>query len=220
MQQCPFCHVSVAGNKTCCPLCGGQLTGTPEEDTEVFPALEKPRFSGSFVLRLLALIAISVSAVCVLVNLATDGAWWSLFVVVGAACVWVAAAVGIAYRRDIIQNIGWQVLLIPILSILWDLWTGWRGWSLDFVLPCVCVAALLTMLLLAVLLGLPVRSFAGPLAGTCALGILPGVLVACGLIGIVLPSLICAGLSVVLFAGFVIFHWQTFKNELQRRFHL
>ena len=137
MQRCPSCRVTVAGHKSCCPLCGGQLTGTPEPDTEVFPALEKPRFTGNFILRVLALIAVAVSAVCVLVNIALGmHVLWSLFVTVGAACVWAAAAVGIAYRRDIMQNLGWQAVLIPLLSVLWDVWTGWRGWSVDFVLPC------------------------------------------------------------------------------------
>ena len=99
MQRCPSCRVTVAGHKTCCPLCGGQLSGTPESDTEVFPALDKPRFTTGFVLRLLALIAIAVSVICVLVNIAIGWhALWSLFVVAGAVCVWVAAAVG-AVRR-------------------------------------------------------------------------------------------------------------------------
>ena len=70
MQRCPNCKVTVAGHKACCPLCGGRLSGTPEPDTEVFPSLEKPRFTGSFALRLLGLLAIAVTVVCLLVNLA------------------------------------------------------------------------------------------------------------------------------------------------------
>ena len=85
MQRCPSCRVTVAGHKTCCPLCGGQLSGTPEPDTEVFPALDKPRFTTGFVLRLLALIAIAVSVVCMLVNIATG--WHAPLVAVrGGGC--------------------------------------------------------------------------------------------------------------------------------------
>lgn len=221
MQQCPHCNVTIAGCKQCCPLCGGQLIGTPDPTTEVFPALEKPRFTGSFVLRLLSLLAISVSVICLLVNIALGTqVWWSLFVVVGSACVWSAAAVGIAYRRDIVQNIGWQIVLIPALSIAFDLGIGWRGWSIDFVLPCVCIAGLLAMLLLAVLLRLPVRSFAGPLIAACVLGIVPLVLVLTGLCRIQIPSLLCAGLALIALAAFLLFHGRTLFAELQRRFHL
>lgn len=221
MQQCPSCKVSVAGHKSCCPLCGGQLIGTPEPDTEVFPALEKPKFTGSFALRAVGLLAITVTVICLLVNMALGmHIWWWLFVAVGAACVWTAAAVGIAYKRDIVQNIGWQVVLIHVICLLWDAWVGWYGWSVNFVLPCVCIVGMLAMLLFAVLCKIPLRMYAGPFIGTCVLGIVPTILVACNVATVKLPSLICTGLAVVLLAVLLLFQWQTIKAELQRRFHL
>lgn len=221
MQHCPYCQVNIAGDKRQCPLCGGQLAGTPDPNSEVFPVALKPRFSTGFVLKLLSLIAIVVSAVSILINygLKSD-IWWSAFVVLGAASVWVAAAVGIAYRRDITQNIAWQVLLISGLSIFWDHWTGYRGWSVDFVFPSVCAVGLLSMLLLAVLLKLPIRAFASSFIFCAIAGIIPFVLVLFGKVQIILPSLICTGISVVLLAAFLIFRFQTIKNELQRRFHI
>ena len=124
------------------------------------------------------------------------------------------------YRRDMTQNLGWQVVLIPLLSILWDIWTGWRGWSIDFVLPCVCIVGVLAMLLIAVLCRLPLRAFAGPLISACVLGLVPLLLVARGRVHILLPSLLCAGLSILSLAALVLFQWQTIKAELSRRFHL
>ncbi|MDO5142583.1 MAG: DUF6320 domain-containing protein [Eubacteriales bacterium] len=221
MQRCPSCRVTVAGHKSCCPLCGGRLTGTPDPASEVFPALEKPRVTGSLVLRLLALLTIAVSVVCVLINIAQGlQVLWSLFVAVGAACVWAAAAVGIAYRRDIMQNIGWQTVLIPALSVLWDRWTGWRGWSVDLVLPCICIVAMAGMVLLAVLCRWPLRTFAGPFTSVCVIGLVPLVLALCGVVQILLPSLLCAGASLVALAAVLLFGWPTIKGELQRRFHL
>lgn len=221
MQRCQYCGVDVAGVKSCCPLCGGALQGEGDPGSEVFPPLVPPRFSGALILRVLALVGVSATAVCVLVNIALGTrVWWSLFVAAGALCVFLTAAVGIAYRRDIVQNIGWQVVLVPALSVLWDLGMGWQGWSLDFVLPCVCATGLLMVLLLAVLLRLPLQSFAGVFGGLCLLGLVPGVLAGVGKVGVLLPSLLCAGLSAVLLAAMVLFHWQTFKGELSRRFHL
>ena len=54
----------------------------------------------------------------------------------------------------------------------------------------------------------------------CVLGIVPAVLVACGVAKVKLPSLVCTGLAVVLLAALLLFQWQTIKAELQRRFHL
>ncbi len=221
MQHCPYCRVTIAGDKICCPLCGGRLSGKAEPETEVFPALERPRFTKSFTLRLLAFLTVIASAISVLVNIAlSTRIWWSLFVVAGAVCFWCAVAVGIAYRRDITQNIGWQIVLISVLSVLWDFGTGWRGWSLDFVLPCVCTGGLLTMLLVSVLLKIPVRTFAGPYLAGCCLGLTPLIFIALDKISFVLPSLICAGVSIILVALLAIFEWQTVKAEFMRRFHL
>ena len=221
MQFCPLCKVTVAGVKRCCPLCGGQLTGKPQPETELFPCLPKPRLCARFVLCVLALSAITVSTVCVLVNVATGTqVWWSLLVAAGAGCAWTTAAVAIAHRRDMTQNIAWQVILLAALSFLWDRGTGWHGWSLDFVLPCGCAAGLVIILLLILLLRLPVRAFAGSLIFLVLLGLVPAVLVAWGRVQTALPSLICAGLSFVTLAALVLFSWSTVKSELHRRFHL
>lgn len=222
MQQCPYCHVTIAGHKTCCPLCQGPLIGSPEAETEVFPALVQPRFSRSFIVRLLAMIAISVSVICILINRAfPTRIWWSLFVTAGAGCIWLAAAVGLSNRRSALQGITWQVFLVPGLSVLWDWWTGWRGWSVDFVLPCVCTAALLTMLTLVLILHLSARSFAGYIALVCVLGtVVPGILLWLDIIRTILPSLICIGLSVLLLVGLLLFQGPVLHQEFVRRFHL
>lgn len=39
MQYCKKCRISIRGNKSCCPLCQGELTGGPTEDA--FPCLEQ-----------------------------------------------------------------------------------------------------------------------------------------------------------------------------------
>lgn len=221
MLHCPYCHVNVAGNKTCCPLCQGELTGSADLESEVFPPLARSRISNYFLLRLLAFICIAVSGVCVLVNVALHSkVWWSLFVVAGAFCVWLAAAIGIVNRRNTMQNVTRQAFLVPILSLFWDICTGWRGWSIDYVLPCVCMAALLTMLILIIAMRMPARSFAGYFTLVCLFGLVPAVLVACGIVHMLVPSLICIGLSLFSLAALILFQWQVFYQELVRRFHL
>lgn len=221
MQFCPACKVSVAGRKKCCPLCAGPLTGSPQPETEVFPQLPRPALSARFVLCALAVAAISVSTVCVLVNLATGAqVWWSLLVAAGAACAWATAAIAIAHRRDMTQNLAWQVLWVFVLSFLWDKGTGWHGWSIDYVLPCSCAAGLMGILLLIVLLRLPVHAFSGSLLFCSLLGLAPGILLALGRVNVALPSLICSGLAVVLLSTFTLLSWRTVRSELHRRFHL
>ena len=118
------------------------------------------------------------------------------------------------------KNIAWQMLLIPTLSILWDWGTGWRGWSIDYVLPCVSGAALITMCLLARLLRLPLSSFASRLLLACLLGLVPAVLLACGALRVVIPSLICSALSIVALCALALFFGPMLRAELHRRLHL
>ena len=89
------------------------------------PPAQAPRFTNATILRAMALFGITATIICILVNLAVGTQiWWSLFVAAGLLCIFLSAVVAIIYRRDIIQNIGWQVALVPILSILWDIGTG------------------------------------------------------------------------------------------------
>ena len=43
MQYCPKCRISIRGDKTECPLCGGRVTGNAEPGG--FPVLDRRRFS-------------------------------------------------------------------------------------------------------------------------------------------------------------------------------
>lgn len=221
MLNCPVCKVTVAGNKARCPLCGGELTGTPEPDTEVFPILSGPRLSARFFLNALGLFLIASNIICVLINIATfQKAWWSILVAAGSGCAWITAAVAVAHRRDMTQSVAWQLTLLCALSVIWDWRYGFYGWSVDYVLPCGCAAAVITIVLLILLLRLPLRACSSPLIYCSVLGLVPGVLLILGKVKVILPSLICTGLCVLTLSALILFFWKTVKSELHRRFHL
>ena len=43
MLVCKKCGVEVFGDKRCCPLCQGELAGTPEPEREAFPKTPPPK---------------------------------------------------------------------------------------------------------------------------------------------------------------------------------
>lgn len=221
MQYCPSCQMHIAGNKCCCPLCGGALEGKGDPQSEIFPRLTPTRSMARRVLRILALTGAAATAVCVLINLAMGTAvWWSLFVAGGVACGILTVAIGIAYRRDIPQNIAWETALVILLAILWDAATGWLGWSLDFVFPCACATGLLMEIALWGILKTPVHVVAGPMGGLGLAALVPGVLVLVGLVNFALPSLLCTACSVLFLAVLVLLRRRTAWGELRRRFHV
>lgn len=221
MQYCPSCQMHIAGNKCCCPLCGGALEGKGDPQSEIFPRLTPTRSMARRVLRILALTGAAATAVCVLINLAMGTAvWWSLFVAGGVACGILTVAIGIAYRRDIPQNIAWETALVILLAILWDAATGWLGWSLDFVFPCACATGLLMEIALWGILKTPVHVVAGPMGGLGLAALVPGVLILVGLVNFALPSLLCTACSILFLAVLVLLRRRTAWGELRRRFHV
>lgn len=221
MQYCPSCQMHIAGDKCCCPLCGGALEGKGDPQSEIFPRLTPSKSMARRVLRILALTGAAATAVCVLINLAMGTAvWWSLFVAGGVGCGILTVAIGIAYRRDIPQNIAWETALVILLAILWDAATGWLGWSLDFVFPCACATGLLMEIALWGILKTPVHVVAGPMGGLGLAALVPGVLVLVGLVNFALPSLLCTACSILFLAVLVVLRRRTAWGELRRRFHV
>ena len=221
MQYCPSCQMHIAGNKCCCPLCGGALEGKGDPQSEIFPRLTPTRSMARRVLRILALTGAAATAVCVLINLAMGTAvWWSLVVAGGVACGSLTVAIGIAYRRDIPQNIAWETALVILLAMLWDAATGWLGWSLDFVFPCACATGLVMEIALWGILKTPVHVVAGPMGGLGLAGLVPGVLVLVGLVNFALPSLLCTACSILFLGGLMLLRRRTAWGELRRRFHV
>ena len=56
MQHCSKCNIDIRGNKSCCPLCQGNLIGEPEDPA--FPVLPERRLSRGMFLRICVFIFI------------------------------------------------------------------------------------------------------------------------------------------------------------------
>lgn len=221
MLKCINCNVNIAGNKICCPLCQGDLIGTPEPQTEVFPMIKTNEFDSKFILKILSLICIVVSTICVFLNTQIASyVYWSVFVIFGSLCIWITCAVSIRYKKDIVQNISFQVILVPIMSILWDFGTGFNGWSIEFVLPCVCIAGMLALFVLFIFLKNSFHSCVLAFIVTCIIGIIPLLLYIFGKIKIVYPTFLCSGISIITISWLLIFKWKIVFSEISRRFHI
>ncbi|MDE6593936.1 MAG: hypothetical protein K2K57_12870 [Oscillospiraceae bacterium] len=219
MQYCRGCKVSVDGKKSRCPLCQGELTGEPEE--EMYPAFAPPRFGSSFIVKLISFIAISAGIICLVTDfLLSERLSWSLISVAGIICAWITTTVAVTYRKRVLKNITWQLFLITVLSVVWDRFTGWHGWSLDFVLPCACVCATGSILLLAKLLKMKTGQYLLYMIIGGLYGLLPFGCIAAGLVNIKYPSVICSGISAIFIAALLIFRGRSTKAEMERRLHL
>ena len=148
MQYCHNCKVNINGNKKCCPLCQGTLSGEAEPLKEAYPTPIPPKYNSPLLLKLINFTAVAIIVIAFAVNIMipTD-IWWSLFVAGGTVCAWITVSVSIIYRKKLFKNITWQLFIITGLALLWDTFTGWLGWSLDYVIPCCCAATTISIII-------------------------------------------------------------------------
>ena len=195
MQQCRKCRVNVDGDKGRCPLCQGELTGERERD--MFPRIAEPRFGSEFLIKLISFIAISAIVICAATDYLLSGRLsWSVICIAGVICAWLTT------------------------SVLWDRFTGWRGWSLDFVLPCACVCATVSIFIIAKVLKMKSGEYILYLIIGGFYGLLPLICLFAGLVKINYPSVICAVISVIFMAALFLFRGRSTTPEIERRFHL
>lgn len=222
MLYCPLCRVKVAGDKRCCPLCKGQLTGVPEPESEIFPQIVPPHKLARIARRMITLCLLVVVLCCIQI----ESVWhpasnWPFFVIAAVGCLWLSVMLGISRRRVLMQNLTAQTILFSVLAILWDYGTGWRGWSIEWVNPILCVSAFTALLLLKVILRVPMVEAVGWIGLLSVLSwLIPLVLLLFGDMSVVWPSILCCGLSFAVTVILVIFFHRYMREEAERRFHL
>lgn len=221
MKYCEKCHVDVEGKRSLCPLCQSPLqegTGDSEEAFVFIPTIYRQH---SLFFRIFIFISVCAAVISVAVNLMLPKSGiWSLFVVVGVGCMWLSISFSIHLRRNLFRNLMYQVAAVLVLSVLWDIFTGWHGWSLDYVVPCTCMLALVALAILSCVMHLEVREYLIYVCIACVLGILPLIVFFFGMLRITIPSLVCVALSIITLVSLFLFHGEHMVSELRRRLHL
>ncbi|MCI8589877.1 MAG: hypothetical protein HFE77_04110 [Clostridiales bacterium] len=221
MLYCEACKVKIAGIHAHCPLCGGNITGEPQEKA-CYPVLApcKPNFTKKL-MQISAITALAAQIICTAVNvLVTPEIWWCLYTLFGLLCGWVWFAIGLSKKANMKKSIAWQLVVVSVFSLLWDVGTGWRGWSVDFVFPCMYTCALLVLLFLAHFLHVPIRDYIIYAGLGAILGIIPVVFMAVGLAHVLIPSVICVSVSLLVICMLLLFHWKAVHGEVTKKLHL
>ena len=81
MKQCKKCHVKVRTDEDVCPLCQNKLVGSKIENIFPYVPTIKKRFSLFF--KILLLVSIIISLICVAIDYALNKYHFSLLVVFG-----------------------------------------------------------------------------------------------------------------------------------------
>jgi hypothetical protein len=221
MLTCDNCKVSLKGNYEVCPLCGGIVHGDGEETEEVFPNLPTIFQEFNFFIRLMILLSIVAIVASFAVNMIfTRESRWSFIVAGAVGCLWLSMFFIIRKKSNIPKTILWQVVLIGILSVLWDRSMGWLGWSIDFVIPGICVGAMIVMAISAKILKIGVRDLIIYFFVDAIFGFIPIIFILFGGLHVVFPSVICVAASAISLSALIIFEGDNMKTELNKRMHI
>jgi len=220
MLYCKPCKVKVAGVHSRCPLCGGNLAGEPEEKRSYSP-LPAGGSRTKRLIQVLSSAAVTGAILCVAVNmLVPSETWWSLFAVLGIACGWLWAVVGIVKKSKLLNSIVWQCFLISALAFLWDGLTGWHRWSAEYVFPCVCIGAMLAVIVLSRVFRMPGKDYLILLIVCAVMGVVPLVFLFTGVLQMAIPSVICAAVSLIVIFIQLIFNGKAMRREIRKKLHL
>ncbi|HWT75731.1 MAG TPA: DUF6320 domain-containing protein [Mobilitalea sp.] len=221
MLSCDNCKVTLKGKHKVCPLCGGIIPENEEQEEEVFPYIPTIYQEFNILIRTMILLSISAVIISFAVNaIFTRESRWSILVAAGILCMWISLFFIIRKKNNIPKTIVWQVALISILSVLWDKSIGWLGWSLDFVIPTVCVGAIIVMAIAAKLLKIGVRDLIIYLFVDVIFGFVPIIFLLLGWLHILFPSIICVAASAISLSALILFEGDNMKTELNKRMHI
>lgn len=221
MKKCPECHVDVLDNWSVCPLCESPLAGDGKESRSTsFPEISL-RFQRRKVKQSLGLVSLLV----ILLYFVSQSIWrfqfFGLeFVLFGLMITWVMVLVLIRKRRNIVKGIVYILVIFSLMSVYLDYIFGWLGWSLTFVIPILCIAALLAMFVVIQVVKLYAGDYILYLQLAALMGFVPFLFIFMDWVVIQLPSWISVLFSFIMFWGVLLRHGKAIKEELSKRMHV
>ena len=219
MLYCSKCGISIRGNKRCCPLCQGELTGTPSE--AAFPTLKRARITSLSLVKLFTFLFIALEIVWSAVGFLADFTLaWVPFAMAGTLVAWLDAVLAVYFRNNVVKNITIQVYLVMIGGFVIDRFTGFHGWSVQWLIPC-CVLGLVTTTI-ALGRGLPLRleEYILYLAVDMVLSLLQTIFLVMEMNAFVWPAVISMAALLILGVAALLFRFRDLKNASEKLFHM
>ena len=166
-------------------------------------------------------LCIAAAVLCGMINYLTKETLdWFWFAAAGCLCGWLIVAVAYAKRRNILKNEIIQLILVTIIAVLWDKFTGWHGWSLEFVLRFGARAIQGPIPVIVKVLKLEKEEYLFYLVQASIAGLVPLILIWLHQIRFLYPSVICAGVSLIVFAGMFIFNCKDTIREFHKKLRM
>ena len=215
MQYCPKCKVHIRGNKRCCPLCEGSLTGSPSDPA--FPALEQRRFSFSLIFKVCLFLFVIVEVVMMMINIMTHFQYHLPgLIMMWAPFVLLDLGVAFYYRGNIIKLISGQAYVLMAVCFLIDRHNGHLSWSIQWVIPATLLSLTIVTIIIGYAVGLRMVDYMIYLALDVLLSVLQLIPVYLGINTMPYAAVISVGVMIVIAAFVVIFRSRDLGNAFSK----
>jgi len=219
MRHCPRCNVTVRGDTPRCPLCQTSLPG--EREPAHYPKIQTLYRQYETLFRILILSIVSGGVISTAVDMLIPGpVQWSVFVWLGLLSFGIGVFTVMKRFHNIPRAISNQTFLIAAACVLWDFGTGWRGWSIDYVAPILFIVAMATMAVAARVRKIPAADYIFSFAVGAVYGVAPLIFLLTGVLGVILPSVLCISFSIISLTGILLFQGRDIWQEIVKRFHV
>lgn len=225
LPQCRNCRAGVLGRWQECPLCHEPLeigTGQSQEDKaeETYPAAPL-RFDRRQLRRvLLVLSALAVAASFAAQLLVPDLMAPVRTVWLSVAALWLVVLAAAHRRRNFGGLVLWLVFLLSGAALAWEWVTEGPPWAMTWAVPAICTSANLALGVAGWIVRLDPLEHISKAALVLVFGMVPGLFVVFGWVSVIVPSLVCVGISVALLAAMLLFRRRVLLDALHRRLHV
>lgn len=217
LKQCKKCHINVITNEKLCPLCQNKLVGN--KDDNVFPYIPTNKKRYSLFFKILLLVSVIVSLICIAIDLMLNKYHFSILVVFSFVCLFVILKTTLTKRDSIYKTILWELIIFALIILGWDYFTGWNSWSITYAVPILCMVGSVSVAILSIILHNFLDEELFYFICIALLGIIPLFFVFTNIVTTKIPSLVCSFLNIICFFGLLIFKYKEVNEELRRRMH-
>lgn len=225
MKKCIECKVLVNTERKTCPLCFTLLQNNESQAAQLtlYPKYRSKTVRYNIFFRFFAFISIITIFVSVLINIISfreNRTLWSLIIVASLLYLWILFYSTIRGKGNIPRRLIIQMLTLSSLLYVIDRLSGYGRWSLDYVIPFLSMASLLSIIILLVGNTVKFHDYVSALFAAIIFGFIPFVLWLFKIVATLWPSLSAASLSFSTIIGMFIFAGDHIKEEMKKRFHI
>lgn len=219
MQYCPKCEIHITGNKECCPLCQGPVSGEPESSP--FPVLKKPRISGVSLFKVstffLLVLAISIGGVALVTD---ELSGWMTVTMIFALLAWADTWIVSYYRNNPLMLITTEFYVLMLLCLGIDMKYTRMTWSVPFVIPTAFLLLIVLTIVIAKAMKMSLEEYVLYLGFDVVFSVMQLIPVLLHRNRHPLPAVISMGLTLVFAAAVLIFRPKQLKNASDKWFRI